>query len=891
MKQFFSILILTLVATATFGQTTGKFFSELPTMSTVDNSTWFVTLDGMPKVWKKFGANTLRSYVNPTVTSIANATAISTISNPYEGDLAINTNRDTLWIRATSSWIIFKAGTSGGGGGSTPSLQSVLAVGNSANSLKITNLATPTSTADAATKGYVDTQISGVSDAANTYSITVSRLTVRDSNALLKPRLLPLSPSANSTPVYNGSTWANQIYYGAECQLATAKPSPLTTKTANVVIDTTGSIDSFWVWNTSKYILFQAGGVTDGNKGVITVSNNGQTWVLNNASVASANIVIGGVTSSNILDGTIDAVDIATNAISTVKIQNSAVDSIKAGNLALSDINTSSGSIGQVPTITASGLKYRTPASSGGGSFTPAGVNNSIQANSGGTTVKADTTVKLGSRTEGSFVMSGLKLGKQFSTTAPITPSSLIFSNKYKTTSGGTSTVPLIFESATTNSNGTLTSENSHYAFVHEVSSNIANYPSIGNANRPADTTWNEIMKWGWNPAGAFHTPSVTHPAQWYAMESNWYNGGQKWLEYHLSANIGQGEWRLFTTEIQNIKSNPTNVWSFRSDGINWGALKTNVGWFAGAQFNNARTSNIGIYSNGINLRMQVDSTSNIAEFYNSYGGAHSSPKQFNFTGFDRVNLGNGYTNGVSVNNSTGYLTTLGITAKTTGNYIVADQGIIYQRNTGGWPIGHRYRDTGSSTDIAYSTVSGATGAYETYLQSSGGWYYNWILGSSTVLSIANNGNVGLKGVTTGLASARLHLGAGTATASTAPLKFTSGTNLTTPEAGVVEYDGTEFYATTSSASRFIIARVLKSGSQALTFGSVSAGSNISQTYTFTLAATTDALAYNYDWSPAAGCTVSARISAANTILVTVVNASSISVTVPTINFTFTVIK
>lgn len=319
MKQFLVVLIFTIVATATFTQTTGKFFSELPTMSTVDNSTFFVTLDGTPKVWKKFGANTLRSYVNPTVTSIANATAISTISNPYEGDLALNTNRDTLWIRATSAWIIFKAGTSGGGG-STPSLQSVLAVGNSANSLKITNLATPTASTDASTKGYVDTQISGVSDAANTYSITVSRLTVRDSNALLKPRLLPTSPSANSTPVYNGSAWANQTYYGAECQLATAKPSPLTTKTANVVIDTTGSIDSFWVWNSSKYILFQAGGVTDGNKGVITVSNNGQTWVLNNASVASANIVIGGVTSSNVLDGTIVKADISSNTLDSTLI-------------------------------------------------------------------------------------------------------------------------------------------------------------------------------------------------------------------------------------------------------------------------------------------------------------------------------------------------------------------------------------------------------------------------------------------------------------------------------------------------------------------------------------------------------------------------------------------
>lgn len=41
----------------------------------------------------------------------------------------------------------------------------------------------------------------------------------------------------------------------------------------------------------------------------------------------------------------------------------------------------------------------------------------------------------------------------------------------------------------------------------------------------------------------------------------------------------------------------------------------------------------------------------------------------------------------------------------------------------------------------------------------------------------------------------------GTATASTAPLEFTAGTNLTVPEAGAIEYDGTYFYATPTTTS------------------------------------------------------------------------------------------
>ncbi len=47
--------------------------------------------------------------------------------------------------------------------------------------------------------------------------------------------------------------------------------------------------------------------------------------------------------------------------------------------------------------------------------------------------------------------------------------------------------------------------------------------------------------------------------------------------------------------------------------------------------------------------------------------------------------------------------------------------------------------------------------------------------------------------------TAWVHIGAGTAAANTSPLKLTSGTNLTSPEAGSFEYDGTELYFTRAS--------------------------------------------------------------------------------------------
>lgn len=69
---------------------------------------------------------------------------------------------------------------------------------------------------------------------------------------------------------------------------------------------------------------------------------------------------------------------------------------------------------------------------------------------------------------------------------------------------------------------------------------------------------------------------------------------------------------------------------------------------------------------------------------------------------------------------------------------------------------------------------------------------------SDARMSITSTGNVGI-----GQSSptAALHLKAGTATANTAPLKFTSGTNLTTAEAGAFEYNNT-FHVTNSDATR-----------------------------------------------------------------------------------------
>jgi hypothetical protein len=69
-----------------------------------------------------------------------------------------------------------------------------------------------------------------------------------------------------------------------------------------------------------------------------------------------------------------------------------------------------------------------------------------------------------------------------------------------------------------------------------------------------------------------------------------------------------------------------------------------------------------------------------------------------------------------------------------------------------------------------------------------------------------------------------IDLKAGVASAGGAPLKFTSGTNLTTPEVGAVEYDGTNFIVTNSTATRYTLAKMITS-TQSLDFAGTNNGS------------------------------------------------------------------
>ena len=139
------------------------------------------------------------------------------------------------------------------------------------------------------------------------------------------------------------------------------------------------------------------------------------------------------------------------------------------------------------------------------------------------------------------------------------------------------------------------------------------------------------------------------------------------------------------------------------------------------------------------------------------------------------------------------------------------------------------------------------------------------IVVSST--GVVNIGTTTYIGSTSTTPTAILHLKAGTASANTPPLKFTSGTNLTTPENGSVEYDGTDYFATANS-TRYTIDKTLRA-SATLDFASTAASTSTDLTITVTGAALNDIVSFGVpNGSVNANSCFTAWVSATNTVTI-----------------------
>lgn len=110
--------------------------------------------------------------------------------------------------------------------------------------------------------------------------------------------------------------------------------------------------------------------------------------------------------------------------------------------------------------------------------------------------------------------------------------------------------------------------------------------------------------------------------------------------------------------------------------------------------------------------------------------------------------------------------------------------------------------------------------------------------GGTDRFNVLDNGKTGI-----GVApTASLHLKAGTTAATTAPLKVDHGSVMTSPEAGAIENDGSNMFYTNSSAARFTLVKAL-TASATLDLSSTASGGYTSATITVTGAVEGDPVA------------------------------------------------
>jgi hypothetical protein len=206
-----------------------------------------------------------------------------------------------------------------------------------------------------------------------------------------------------------------------------------------------------------------------------------------------------------------------------------------------------------------------------------------------------------------------------------------------------------------------------------------------------------------------------------------------------------------------------------RSDATNW--VATTATYPDTVVTNNVlgatATNVIGAISNGV---MSGSPNSNI--------GLQCSNTSTSTAGFALIRALNSTATGANMASFSSGLTAAG---SVFGTLIVASDTMFYHNNA----VGKMNIGTTTAKDVVL--FSGGTAL------------------ANERMRILSTGNVAITGSGTTVLTAPtayLHLGAGLAAASSAPLKFTSGTNNTTPENGAQEYNGTNLFFTRAGAVR-----------------------------------------------------------------------------------------
>ncbi len=273
---------------------------------------------------------------------------------------------------------------------------------------------------------------------------------------------------------------------------------------------------------------------------------------------------------------------------------------------------------------------------------------------------------------------------------------------------------------------------------------------------------------------------------------------------------IGQGALHSLTTGHDNVAigyntlTNATTGYANIAIGggvmasLTTGANLIGIGYNAMSAVTSG-TSNLAL---GYNANPTVTSGSENVMIGDNAGNGVTTGNNNTSVGAESMKGGNG-----SNNTNVGYLAMNRVTSATyntgVGMYNFYELSSGTQNTALGYQAGAPYDITG------YNGVN--TGSYNTALGANSGmggasqWNYTTAIGYGALASASNAMVLGAESGTTGAVRvgigvpvplAKLHLPAGTASASSAPLKFTTASSviLTTPETGVMEVDTSKIY-------------------------------------------------------------------------------------------------
>ncbi|MEO5646115.1 MAG: tail fiber domain-containing protein, partial [Candidatus Paceibacterota bacterium] len=279
-----------------------------------------------------------------------------------------------------------------------------------------------------------------------------------------------------------------------------------------------------------------------------------------------------------------------------------------------------------------------------------------------------------------------------------------------------------------------------------------------------------------------------------------------------LFSSTGSGNTAVGSTALRNNTANNNTAVGFTAAYSNIGGINLTAIGYAALYSNTTGNNNTAF---GLNASQgNISGGSNVAIGPNAL--------RYNTTGGQNIAIGYEAGAGVSTasnisnNILVGYHAGLALLTGGNGNVLI------------GFQAGQSLT-TGAGNIVLGNNVDAQSITASNTLNIGNAIFGTTINGTGTTIS---GGNIGLFVIAP---SARLQLPAGTITASTAPLKFTSGTSLTTAETGAMEYDGTSLYFTpVATRYNLVMNNLGVSGGQTI-IGGTGAGENL------TLASTSSA--------------------------------------------------